>query len=231
MMGSLFISSFVLGLIFNAAPGVVFTETVRQGAKGGFHPALQIQLGSLIGDATWAILGLAGIGLFMQSAYLRWPLGLAGVIYLMYLSWDSWRQASVEFAITHEENQADTGAFSRGMTLSLTNPQNLAYWAAIGSALSAIGIDAPQTMDYVIYFAGFMSASVLWCFVCAGLVSSVLRHANAQWTRITYRLCATALLAIALSSLHELLSPLTSHISAKEKSAYAITASHPMKDS
>lgn len=49
-----------LGLVFNAAPGPVFTESLRRGVRGGFRPAFAVQVGSLVGDAAWAVLGLAG---------------------------------------------------------------------------------------------------------------------------------------------------------------------------
>ena len=70
-MTTLFISAFLLGLIFNAAPGAVFAETVRQGVRGGYRPALGVQLGSLVGDALWAVLGLVGIGLLLLLDWLR----------------------------------------------------------------------------------------------------------------------------------------------------------------
>ncbi len=98
-MTGLFAAAFLLGLVFNAAPGAVFAETVRQGVRGGFRPALAVQVGSLVGDATWAVLGLAGIGMAMQIEALRWPVGLAGAAYLAWLSWDSWRAARVEHAL------------------------------------------------------------------------------------------------------------------------------------
>ena len=59
---SLFGMAFLLGLIFNAAPGAVFAETIRRGVDGGYRPALAVQIGSLAGDAAWALLGPAGIG-------------------------------------------------------------------------------------------------------------------------------------------------------------------------
>jgi chemosensory pili system protein ChpE/L-lysine exporter family protein LysE/ArgO len=40
--------------------------------------------------------------------------------------------------------------------------------------------------------------------VCAALVDRLFRDASATWARFTYRLCAAALLAVALSSLREL---------------------------
>ena len=35
-MLTLFAAAIVLGFVFNAAPGAVFAETVRQGVQGGF---------------------------------------------------------------------------------------------------------------------------------------------------------------------------------------------------
>ena len=63
---NLFVNAFVFALVYNAMPGAVFAETVRRGALGGFRTALAVQLGSLSGDALWALLGLAGVGLLLQ---------------------------------------------------------------------------------------------------------------------------------------------------------------------
>jgi len=82
-MTALFISAFLLGLVFNAAPGAVFAETVRQGARGGFSHAFAVQIGSLVGDAIWAVLGLVGVGLLLQLEVLRLPVGIAGAAYLL----------------------------------------------------------------------------------------------------------------------------------------------------
>ena len=204
----LFASAFVLGLVFNAAPGAVFAETVRQGVRGGYRPALAVQLGSLVGDASWALLGLAGIGLVMQVDALRWPIGLAGAAYLFWLSWDSWQAARTEHRLDASNTAAATQkqALRRGMALSLTNPQNLAYWAAMGSALGAVGVTQPGASDYGLFFAGFMTSSLLWCFVCAALVDRLFRRAAAHWSRFTYRCCAALLLALALGTLRDLLS-------------------------
>ncbi|WP_343592172.1 LysE family transporter [Paracidovorax wautersii] len=205
-MTGLFVAAFLLGLVFNAAPGAVFAETVRQGVRGGFRPALAVQVGSLVGDATWAVLGLAGIGMAMQIEALRWPVGLAGAAYLAWLSWDSWRAARVEHALdAAAPAQAGRQALQSGMVLSLTNPQNLAYWAAMGSALGAVGVTHPTAGDYGIFFAGFMASSVLWCFACAAVVDRLFRRAGARWARFTYRLCAAVLLALALGTLRDLL--------------------------
>lgn len=205
-MTALFISAFLLGLVFNAAPGAVFAETVRQGVRGGFRPAFAVQAGSLVGDASWAVLGLAGIGMAMQLDALRWPIGIAGAAYLAWLSWDSWRAARVEYSMDNGA-AASGSAWRKGMTLSLTNPQNIAYWAAMGGAMGAVGVAHPAAADYAVFFAGFMVASVVWCFVCAAIVDRLFRRMGARWARFTYRLCAVALLALALGTLRDLFQP------------------------
>jgi chemosensory pili system protein ChpE/L-lysine exporter family protein LysE/ArgO len=88
--------------------------------------------------------------------------------------------------------------------LSLTNPQNVAYWAAIGTALGALGVQEPTASDYTTFFAGFMASSVVWSFCFAALVDRALRQAGARWAQLTYRACAIAFLALALSSLRDL---------------------------
>ena len=64
----------------------------------------------------------------------------------------------------------------------------------------------PSASDYGVFFAGFMTASLLWCFVCAALVDRLFRRAAAHWSRFTYRCCAALLLALALGTLRDLLS-------------------------
>jgi chemosensory pili system protein ChpE len=202
---TLFLAALVLGFVFNAAPGAVFAETVRQGVRGGFRPAFAVQVGSLVGDALWAVLGLAGVGLLLQSPALRMPVGIAGVAYLAWLAWDAWRAAHHEFHVDLGGSALDRRrALRSGMVLSITNPQNVAYWAALGSAMGSVGVSQPSPWQYGVFFAGFMASSVLWCFICAALVDRVFRNAGQHWARLTYRACAIAFLALALSSLRDL---------------------------
>jgi chemosensory pili system protein ChpE/L-lysine exporter family protein LysE/ArgO len=201
---SVLIAAFLLGLVFNAAPGAIFAETVRRAAIGGFRPALAVQIGSLVGDATWAALGLIGVGFLLQVEMLKWPVGLVSVVYLLWLSWDSWKSASVAFNVQQTEDDQARSALRSGVVLSLTNPQNLAYWAALGSALGALGVSDPGASDYVMFFAGFMIASVLWAIFCAAAIDRIFKKAGQKWVALTYRLCALMFLLLALNTVREL---------------------------
>lgn len=206
-MIAFFASAFLLGLLFNAAPGAVFAETVKQGARGGFKPALAVQVGSLVGDALWALVGLTGVGVLLQAESLRIPIGIAGVAYLLWLAWDAWQTAGRHLDTRTHGVASHRSALRSGALLSLTNPQNVAYWAAMGSAMGALGVHEPEGAHYAVFFAAFMTASVLWCFVAATLVDRLFRRANTSWATLTYRLCAAALLALAIGSMRDLMTP------------------------
>lgn len=203
-MLNLFLAAFLLGLIYNAMPGAVFAETVRQGVRGGFAPALAVQLGSLSGDALWAVLGLSGVGLLLQLDWLRVPVALAGSGYLLYLAWDAWRAADQNVLMDIDATQCQRRALRAGVMISLTNPHNLAFWAAVGSALSALGVQDPRMVDYAVFFAGFMLCSLCWCFFCAALVDRLFRRAGRRWAGMIYKFCALAFLLLALTSLETL---------------------------
>ncbi len=90
---SLFISSFILAIAFCAPPGVVTAETVRRGAARGFFPALFVQLGSLVGDTTWAIIALTGLAFIVQNNLAKIVLSLIGILLMLKLAWDAIKDA------------------------------------------------------------------------------------------------------------------------------------------
>lgn len=204
-MSGLFVSAFILGMVFNATPGAVFAETLRRGSSGGFRHALAVQVGSLLGDATWALLGLIGIGLMLRTDWLRWPVGIAGSAYLIWLAWQAWQSRNIWRDDLPPSTTATTGSpLGSGAVISLTNPQNVAYWAAIGGALVSAGITEPQPTDYVIFFAGFMASSVIWCFFFAAVVGRAFRS-QARWTHYANELCAIAFLSLAALTVYNLM--------------------------
>ena len=64
---------------FCAPPGVVTVETLLRGIYRGFTGAVVVQLGSLVGDATWAALALSGVAFLAMDRMATIGLELAGV--------------------------------------------------------------------------------------------------------------------------------------------------------
>ena len=200
-----FIQAFILGLLFNATPGVVFTETIKRGINGGFFPALYVQIGSLAGDALWAILGLLGIGILLNIDILKYPLSIIGIIYLIYLAYDSFISSNIKYEKIVVSKSIKNNALKSGVFLSITNPQNIAYWAALGSSFGALGIAEPQTSHYFIFFFGFISSSILWCFVCALAVEKIFKYTNSVIKKYIFRICTIVFLYLAVGTFYNLI--------------------------
>jgi chemosensory pili system protein ChpE len=185
-MVTLFFSALGLAFSFCAAPGIVNTEAIRRGLARGCRPAFLVEMGSLIGDSTWAVIALAGLAVIVQNTAARLALGMAGTVLLIYLAWcavrDARRGSMPEAAGTPGQSDFATGAF-----LSLGNPFNVAFWLGVsGSVISTI-IPSPQTRHLIVFFVGFMSGGLLWGIVLSGLVAwgrQLLKPSIFRWVNL-----------------------------------------------
>lgn len=203
-MLTVFLAAMLFGLAFCASPGAVFSETLRRGLSGGFRPALLVQLGSLIGDAVWAVIGLTGLVLLLSQDSVRVPLTLASTAYLAWLGVQGLRDAWQPPQQDADDSALARNAFAAGALLSLSNPKNIVFWGALGSALAGIVEGTPTQEQMLVFFAGFMLASLLWCFVCAAMVDWLRRNTSLLWHRVSYAACGVLLLALAALTLRAL---------------------------
>lgn len=190
-----------LGLVFNAAPGPVFTESLRRGVRGGFGPALAVQVGSLVGDAAWAVLGLAGAAALLTQPHLHIPITVAGCLVLVLLGLQGIRDALRPQAQQVEPRGTGSGMLrgplTAGALISLASVWNVVYWAGAGGAVGgALGAEAPLG-PLLVFFVAFMASSLLWCFICAGLIAGLRRTLSHVWTRIIEGGAGAALVVMA----------------------------------
>jgi chemosensory pili system protein ChpE len=196
-MLAVFVSALLFGFAFCLSPGAVLAETLRQGLLHGFRPALLVQVGSLLGDALWAIIGLTGLALLLAQDAVRVPLTIVCALYLAWLAVRSFRDAWTLPEEAESDAPAARNALVAGAAISITNPKNIVYWGALGSALAGIVGDTPSLSQTLMFFAGFMTASVVSCFVSAGLVDWLRRSSSPTWHRVSHAVCGVLLLALA----------------------------------
>jgi threonine/homoserine/homoserine lactone efflux protein len=187
-MGTLVLASVALAIAFCAPPGVVTAEAIRRGLARGFGPALFVELGSLIGDATWAIITLAGAAFVVQNALARLFLGLVGTSFLLYLSWSAIRNAK-RGGVPQSKNATARSDFATGAFLSLGNPFAVAFWLGVGSSTITTHVPNPQWIHFVAFFFAFMLGGLLWCFFLAVLITWGRRFVNATFFRGVNLLC------------------------------------------
>lgn len=195
MQPELILIGITMGIAFAAPPGAVTAETLRRGARGGFALAFGVQMGSLIGDATYALLALGGLAALAQIPALQIALGAFGALFLMYLAWSSFQSALAPVAIAVGGNtKIETrGAFVSGMMLSLTNPWAIAFWLSLGGMLASFGIVGASLFQVALFFASFMLGSVVWAFVLAFVIARMRRWLKPVVFRVLTIVCGFAL--------------------------------------
>ncbi len=191
------ISAFGIGLAFCAPPGAVTAEAIRRGLAGGFRPAFLLELGSLIGDATWAGIALAGAAFLVQSAPARIVLGAVGAALLFGLGWGAIQAARWPHEIKVTPNHG-RGNFVTGAMLSLTNPVAVAFWVGVGGGAVQSIVPRPSPADFVAFYAGFMVACVFWCFAFSAVVAFGRAMLRPIFFRVVNGACGIALLAFGV---------------------------------
>lgn len=192
----LLLSGISLGFIFNAAPGAIFAESLRRGIAGGFRPALHVQLGSLTGDFIWAVAGLSGIAALLSVPQTAPVMALLSAALLLYLAWQSGRDALAPLP-AFSSSASVASALGTGALLSLANPMNLSYWAAMGGVVGAIA-QTPSAAAFGLFLTGFMISSVAWCFICAAVIAMARRFVNRAVWSVVNGTCAAGFLAFAV---------------------------------
>ena len=196
------LSGALIALSFAAPPGPVLMETVRRGLRGGFAPALNVQLGSILGDLAWCAAALLGLAPLAQIGWVRLPLGVAGVGLLAYLGAigirDALKHGSGDWLMP--EQPADPrkapghGAFRSGAAISFANPMAVGYWLSVGGALAAAGAVGQSAAQTGWFVAGFLVGTLAWAL----LVATAIRWGKGMFSPVVFRaihfVCGLALL-------------------------------------
>lgn len=194
------IAGILLGISFCAPIGPVTIETLRRGMRGGFRPALGLQLGSIIGDTTFCVLAFLGLAPLVTHNIVRIPLWVMGALVLAYLGLSAVRDAMGQMKLDTAVAAGDVvgglgmrGSFRTGAVMSLTNPMAILWWVSIGGAMLASGLTDLSPTGTAAFIASFVLGCTLYAFSMAGLVGF-----GRQFIRPTVFRVATALSGLAL---------------------------------
>jgi len=123
MLGFL-LTSLIVELTPGPNMGTLASLTLHVGRRGGLAVVVGIALGLAI-VGVLAAFGLAALIADVPLAYqlLRW----GGVLYMLYLAYDTWRDASGGDA----DFESDGSLFLRGLTINLLNPKAAVFYLAI----------------------------------------------------------------------------------------------------
>jgi chemosensory pili system protein ChpE len=166
----IFLSAFVAGLAYCAAPGVINAEALRRALTRGFRAALLFQVGALVGDAVWASIALSGVIIISPGAALHGVLGIGGALFLGWMAWGAVRDSMRGHApaLLHTSRNDD---LLLGLLLSLANPFAVVFWLSVGGGLLGVGALAPELPTAAAAVGVFILATLIWSVLLAALAS------------------------------------------------------------
>jgi threonine/homoserine/homoserine lactone efflux protein len=143
-----FIAVALLHLMAAISPGPAVLLAARTGVTEGLRTGMFLAMGIGAGAVIWATLSLFGLALLFQVApALLWGLKVAGALYLLFLAWGLWRNASapLDMAETGRPPRTAGSAFRLGLMVNLANPK-----AAVMLSAIFVGTVPPGTSPWVI---------------------------------------------------------------------------------
>ncbi|MFN8474888.1 MAG: LysE family transporter [Anaerolineae bacterium] len=187
------IAGVLLGISFCMPVGPVTMETLRRGLRGGFRPALALQLGSIIGDTTFCVLAFLGLAPLVTHVAIRVPLWILGAAVLAYLGIGALRDARRGVDLQVAAALTGKDSFRTGAIMSLTNPLAILWWVSIGGAMLASGITDTTPVGTASFVSSFVLGCTFYAFFMAALVGF-----GRQFVRPTLFRTLTAVSGIAL---------------------------------
>jgi threonine/homoserine/homoserine lactone efflux protein len=153
------------GALFSIAAGLT------RGARAGVLAAFACTLG-VVPHAVAAITGLAA--LLHASGVAFAVLKYAGVAYLIYLAWSTWRDTG---ALAVQRDQKDRSArqvIGSGITLNLLNPKLTVFFFAFLPQFVPAG--APNAFAHLVGLSAVFMAMTFVTFVGYGLLAAAARE-------------------------------------------------------
>ena len=197
----------LLGLSLAAPIGPVNLEIIKRGLNSGFKQAFLTGAGAMCSDTTYLILIFFGLTSFLNFAFMKIFLGIAGGIILIYLgaasAKDFFRKAN---ATENKPYRLFKASFVTGYVLAISSPMTIVWWTGVFGALLAA-----QTHTQTNISAFFSCLSILLgCFLWVTSLSIALHWGkkiiNEKFTRLISLFAGLFLIAFGMYFLYRAIS-------------------------
>jgi L-lysine exporter family protein LysE/ArgO len=186
-------SGFLLSLSLCLDLGIVNLAIVRTALRRGGWAGFAVGLGSCLGDLTYFVAALLGVGALMRWTPFRWSIWIGGTAVLLVLA-----ARMVREVLRPRAMDLDSGAaaperwlrlFGWGLALALASPTALLWFAAVGgSVIATSGGDRAQVIPFG---GGFFAAGVVWS---AGLAAAAAMLKGVGGARVARALASISAL-------------------------------------
>jgi threonine/homoserine/homoserine lactone efflux protein len=192
--------SFTLAsFLIELTPGPNMTYLALVAASDGRRVGFATVAGVALGLAIIGLLAAFGVAQLVQAsdiAYeaLRW----AGMVFLLYLAWDGWRQGTdVAAAGQRPEHEGIWRYFRRGLVTNILNPKAAVFYVAVlPTFIDAQREALAQTVTLTLVYVAVATVVHAAIVVLAGALEPLLNDPRRE--RIARRVLSALLAAVAI---------------------------------
>jgi len=160
------LSSFAIGFSGALMPGPLLGLTIDTGIKKGFKGGIMLAIGHALLDLITMILLMLGLKELMTNRMVIAFIGVIGGIVLVHMGITMVvkarkNQVSLDLVESEELNTKWHYLIIKGVTVSISNPYYIIWWASVGLAL-VLSATPLGIMGVVLVYIGHISSDLLW---------------------------------------------------------------------
>ena len=178
------VQNILLGLTLAAPIGPVNLEIIKRGLNSGFKQAFLTGAGAMCADTTYLILIFFGLTSFLNFAFMKIFLGIAGGIILIYLgaasAKDFFRKAD---ATENKPHRLFKSSYVNGYVLAISSPMTIVWWTGVFGALLAAQTHTQTTISAFFSCLSILLGCFLWVFSLAAALHWGKKIINEKITR------------------------------------------------
>ncbi|MBI3348982.1 MAG: LysE family translocator [Burkholderiales bacterium] len=165
-----------LSLLVVASPGTGAAVTIATGLSRGTRTAIVAALGCTLGIVPHVLAAVTGLAALLRASSLAFEtIKIAGVAYLLYLAWMTWREQGVLTIPLDGAPRSDGAVIRHAILVNLLNPKLSMFFLAFLPQFIAAG-DAAPTVTLLQLSAIFMAMTFGVFAVYGAFAARMRRH-------------------------------------------------------
>ena len=173
----------ITSLIVVLIPGTGVVYTVSTGLTQGKKASMYVALGCTLGIVPHLLATILGLAALMHTSAMAFQLlKWAGVVYLFYVAWGTWRDKS---AFQLDDNPSRThalGLISKAILMNVLNPKLTIFFLAFLPQF--IPANSTHVLAPMLLLSAIFMLMTLAVFVVYGLLAHTFRHFVVESARV-----------------------------------------------
>ena len=173
----------ITSLIVVLIPGTGVIYTVSTGLTQGKKASLYVALGCTLGIVPHLLATILGLAALMHTSAVAFQLlKWAGVVYLFYVAWGTWRDKSA-FQLDYNPSKTHAlGLISKAILMNVLNPKLTIFFLAFLPQF--IPANSTHVLAPMLLLSAIFMLMTLAVFVVYGLLAHTFRHFVVESARV-----------------------------------------------